>query len=492
MTTMMPQMLSTVAPRAFLLSALLAAVGCASTRSVAESPAPSTTVRVHAAPELLGDGKSRRGGLIVGWYAADELARVRDGLFPPATLFADVLRRSRAQADVTFADGPVEIGLGPVPSGGRVFAVFDHAHRLWDTLFGGPGGGNWVGTAEVSGGARQRVDLTLDRVRDSAEPPEPCRGERRELVVLDAPEVAGAVGNNPERRLCVVLPPSYATSPDRRYPVVYLLPGYSGNHVVRLRGPKSAVPVADRFAESGREVILVGVDSTTKTGTSYFIDSPRTGDWDRFIQRVPGEIDARYRTVADRDGRALMGKSTGGFTAMSVGIRHPELFSVIAASAPDALDFRNWLVNSDGQVHPLWLSWIRIEAATRGGGQFLSYAADWSPTPDGRGYALPVDIDSGAVRGDVLEQWHAHSPMALLEDPKTARRFKASYNSRVFINCGREDEFLLYPPARAFSERLGALGVEHVFEAPPGGHFDTDIIPDAVAFAIETLTEHRP
>jgi S-formylglutathione hydrolase FrmB len=286
--------------------------------------------------------------------------------------------------------------------------------------------------------------------------PERCQGPQLTLERIDAPEVAGTVGNPTSRRACVRVPPGYADHPDRHYPVIYVVPGLGSNDESVIAGYK--VEPAD--------AIVVAVDTSTRTGSTYLVDSPTSGHWDTFFTRdlVPF-IDAHYRTLPRPSARAVMGQSTGGFNAVSYGLRHPELIGVIGASAPDALDLEVWL-RDGGKVRP-WIQGLqRIERGLGGGGQLVSYAADWSPTA--RGYDWPFDA-SGAVIDRVLQRWLAHNPATWLRDPKRVAAL-LPFSGHIYLSVGETDEFDLLPPTVAFSKALTAVGIENQLVVNAGGH----------------------
>jgi enterochelin esterase-like enzyme len=87
-------------------------------------------------------------------------------------------------------------------------------------------------------------------------------------------------GDSPDRDIVVYLPPSYAQSPNRRYPVVYFLHGYSVGvdaYVKMLNLPD----MADRAIAAGaREMILVLPDAFTVYSGSMYSNSPTTGNWE--------------------------------------------------------------------------------------------------------------------------------------------------------------------------------------------------------------------
>ncbi|MCF3648424.1 alpha/beta hydrolase [Synoicihabitans lomoniglobus] len=126
----------------------------------------------------------------------------------------------------------------------------------------------------------------------------------------------------------IYLPPSYASAPHTRYPVVYYFHGATGSET-------SDIPVTEYVAaqiEKGNigEVIYV---------------LPNAGHFSGYRDRATGnvrvetylihefipEIDRRYRTIASREGRALMGFSMGGGGATRLGLKYPDMFSAVVS-----------------------------------------------------------------------------------------------------------------------------------------------------------------
>lgn len=347
------------------------------------------------------------------------------------------------------------------PSSATPLVVVDVDTTFWETLQGG--GHGFVGLGNAGGG-----DLELK----SAAPREPssedpCHGARFELLKVDAPVLAGSAGNPTERRFCAYLPPSYASSPARRYPVVFLFGGFMSNEMARLRGRRNATQMADEiFRETGQEAILVGVDASTKTGSSYLEDSPVTGQWDTWLSGPAlAAIDGHFRTLGARTSRGLIGQSTGGFLAVSFGLRHPDRFGAIGATSPDALDLDVWTFDAPGHVKPWLQSWMRVERALGGPGQMTSYAADWSPGE------WPFDLTTGKTT-PAYEKWKARSPSRWLDEPSLAARIKDAYSGKILIASSTRDEFDLTAPAVSFSQRLTTLGIANELDLSPPGHLD--------------------
>ncbi len=127
----------------------------------------------------------------------------------------------------------------------------------------------------------------------------------------------------------IVLPAGYANNPALRYPVLYLLPGTSGRTQdwTTLGGAEQAA--------NGLPLIVVTPDiDIDGNGGGWCTNSYNGGaggppEWETFhIDELVPWIDADLRTVANRNGRAIVGLSQGGFCALSYAARHPDLFAI--------------------------------------------------------------------------------------------------------------------------------------------------------------------
>jgi S-formylglutathione hydrolase FrmB len=130
----------------------------------------------------------------------------------------------------------------------------------------------------------------------------------------------------------IVLPEKYEKTTDR-YPVLYLLHGFSSNYTAwaRMRVPEYACHC---------ELIVVMPDA----GNSWYANWAKSEEgqqnrWeDAMIKDLIGYIDGTYRTIAKREGRAINGLSMGGYGAIMLGLRHPDLFCSIGSHS-GALSF---------------------------------------------------------------------------------------------------------------------------------------------------------
>jgi hypothetical protein len=143
------------------------------------------------------------------------------------------------------------------------------------------------------------------------------------------------IGVSSIRKLVICLPAGYAES-SQRYPVIYFLPTPFENY----RSPfnqHGAQALFDRAIEARaiHPFIFVAVDMTTPLGSSWYVNSPVTGNWEDFmVQELVPYMDANFRTLPTRDSRGIAGDFMGGYGAIRFGMRHPDVFGSVYALHP--------------------------------------------------------------------------------------------------------------------------------------------------------------
>ncbi|WP_329475507.1 alpha/beta hydrolase-fold protein [Kribbella sp. NBC_01484] len=306
--------------------------------------------------------------------------------------------------------------------------------------------------------------------------------------VLDSHLLRGnRLGDPHQRPIWVYTPPGYDGGTDR-YPVVYLLLGYGGTLPLwRNRMPyRRPVPeLIDLLFAHGDAppMIVVYVDAFTKYGGSQYVDSPGTGRYHSYLcDEVVPWVDARYRTVADRNHRAIAGKSSGGLGAMITSMLRPDLFAAFATHSGDALSEAQyiphflWAVRHlrayDGDILRWWSDFSERVAFTKPEDErlleLLGVSACFSPAPDGTP-RLPFDPRTGALRPEEWARWLRWDPVRMASGHAEALRSQRA----IWIDAGTSDEWFLDLGAEAFRRTLTEVGVrdENVhFELFDGGH----------------------
>ncbi len=174
------------------------------------------------------------------------------------------------------------------------------------------------------------------------------------LTCLTSPgrvEEGSLDSTNPPQEFRIYLPPCYDEKSDQRYPVLYLLHGqtFTDDQWVRL----GAASMADRLILSNDAVPFIIVFPDDR----YWNLPPGPGFGQRLVDLLIPHIDSNYRTLPDRNHRAIGGLSRGAGWALRLGLSHWDLFSAIglhslAASQKDASAMRGWLADIPVSSHP--------------------------------------------------------------------------------------------------------------------------------------------
>ncbi len=297
------------------------------------------------------------------------------------------------------------------------------------------------------------------------------------------------LGDSRVREVPVYLPPGFAASKRRRYPTVYFLPGFGGNARAALNTHPWRDNVAqrlDRLIASGRvrPCLLVIPDCFTRYGGSQYMNSEGTGRYeDHIADELVGYIDDKFPTERLPEARAIVGKSSGGYGALRLGLRRPNLFGHVACHSGDmffemcyGLEFPrcvNALSKYGGSFHAFWREFCASKRRDRFPHELVNLAGMASCySPNRRspvGFDLPFDEVTGERKASVWSRWLAEDPLVLVERHRASlRKLKTLY-----FDCGDRDEYFLHLGARALRRRLRELGARHVYEEYPGGHFDT-------------------
>lgn len=307
-------------------------------------------------------------------------------------------------------------------------------------------------------------------------------------------------GDRHIRDVIVYLPPGYDDG-DAQYPSVYCLTGFTGRGRMLLNDTAFAPNLAERMdkliaAGTINPMIAVMPDCFTYYGGSQYINSTATGSYEDYLtDEIVPFVDANFRTIADRGSRAVMGKSSGGYGSLIMGLRHADLFGLICSTSGDAYfelgyipDIAKAFRAIKGDPAQFLKKFWENEKKDKDGFPALNIigmSACYSP--NGPDFDLPFDLETGEIRWDVWQRWLEHDPVRLVE--KHVENLKSL--KLLYLDAGTRDEFALDLAARILSKKLTEHGIDHIHEEFDDGHFNIAYRNDRSLELISERMTHR-
>lgn len=326
------------------------------------------------------------------------------------------------------------------------------------------------------------IALTLDRVYAAARFPET---DEVRLAEVESKLLTAFHDRPTKLRAGVILPPSYDKHLGRKYPVVYEIPGFSGNH-------RSAPTTARRKPGDlgkGAEVIWVVLDPGCRLGHSVFADSANNGPWGQALtEELIPYIEKTYRGAGEPAGRFVTGHSSGGWSSLWLQVAYPDVFGGCWSTSPDPVDFRdfqrvnvyapgaNLFTDEAGKPRPLsragtggtpilFRGFSDMEVVMGRGGQLFSFEAVFSPKgADGKPKPL-WDRKTGAIDPEVAKEWEKYDIRLVLE--RNWKTLGPKLAGKVNVWMGDEDTFYLDGAARLLKKSLADLKSDAVVEMFP-------------------------
>ena len=233
-----------------------------------------------------------------------------------------------------------------------------------------------------------------------------------------------------EVRYGLYLPPSYNASPAKRYPVLYFLHGLNENEM-RWSSRGQTDVMLDRMIGEGKigEFIVA-----VPFGATSFYTNTRDGSekWEDMIvtEFIPA-IESTYRVNASRATRGISGISMGGYGALKIAMKHPELFGAVSAHSPVLIQD---------------LSTAQVPGRP---GRFQMFIGLFDKI-----YGINQD----------LTYWDANNPMTLAKD-------RGKWNGlKIYFDCGTEDEYGFFAGAKQLDDMLTQVSYPHEAHLYPGNH----------------------
>ncbi|MCA9053441.1 MAG: hypothetical protein KDA75_06370 [Planctomycetaceae bacterium] len=326
--------------------------------------------------------------------------------------------------------------------------------------------------------------------------------ESRECRLFSVPStlLSEFYGRDVDVQGMVLVPAGYFEHPERRYPVLFSVPGFGGSAADAFR--RSPLRESNTL---GVEFIRVTLDPSCPLGHHAFVDSANNGPWGTaLVQEFLPALAAEYRTIDAPRGRLLTGHSSGGWSSLWLQVNWPDVFGGVWSLAPDPVDFRdfqqiniyrpgeNMYVDPQGQRRPLaraadrvllWYdSFCHREDVLGPGGQLHSFEACFSPHGEDGSPQRLWNRETGDIDPAVAAAWTAFDIRLVLQDrwnqlaPKLAGKLR--------IHMGTLDTFYLDGATVLLKEALRELGSDAVVELHAGadhGSFLTREMRERVA-----------
>lgn len=331
-------------------------------------------------------------------------------------------------------------------------------------------------------GAAQTVKLNCNQVVPSRAFTETARVKE---FSIESKLLTSFYGRPTRMYASVALPYEAVSDPQRKFPIVYEIPGFGGNHF-QLSGREN-VSKTHRGGEAFLHVVL---NPDCPTGHSVFADSANNGPWGKALttELIPA-LERRFPAIGTAETRYVTGHSSGGWSSLWLQVTYPELFGGCWSTSPDPIDFRdfqrinlyapgeNMFTDAAGNDRPLARSGSRVliyykqfsdmEVPIRGE-QLGSFEAVFSPKgPDGNPRKL-WDRTTGKIDTTVANAWRRYDIGLILRSNWNTLGPKLRGKVRVYM--GLADTFYLEGAVKLVQEDMKRLGSDFVIELLPGDH----------------------
>lgn len=290
-------------------------------------------------------------------------------------------------------------------------------------------------------------------------------------------------GEATDRNVSIYLPPSYKTAPDKRYPVIYLLHGITDTDQNWTKawtknndGFATLQDVMDKGIAEKKfgEMIVVMPDERTNAFGSFYVNSSVTGNWEDFtVKELVAYIDGKYRTIAASGSRGIGGHSMGGYGALTLGMKNPEVYSVVYAMNPAIMGWAgDFTAESPSFTNILKVKSVEELMKTNDlyTMAMVTVGQAFSPNPNNPPFFtdFPFAVADGKLKPSAaFAKWEEKFPVNMVKTNKS----NLLKLRGVRFDSGYEDEFKFIPlNSRSLSAELTKNGIEHIFEEYNGDH----------------------
>jgi enterochelin esterase-like enzyme len=288
------------------------------------------------------------------------------------------------------------------------------------------------------------------------------------------------LGDSPDKRVLIYLPPSYDGAKNKRYPTLYILHGFSLGSSLLDDWGEVTKEWMDKLVAAGQiqEMIVVIPNGQDAYRGGFYTNSEVAGGYEDYIVKdLVAYVDSHYRTIPDAASRGVGGHSMGGYGAFVLGMKHPDVFSATYSLSPCCMGFVGDLTSSNSAWRETLALKSRndVEAAVKGEKFYVValLAMSVAFSPDAKAAPLladePYSLRGGKLvpNAGVIAKWEAHFPVNLVDKYRDSLLKLRG----IWLDYGTKDEFTHIPIATSeLSNKLAKAGIPHTFEVFDGTH----------------------
>lgn len=340
---------------------------------------------------------------------------------------------------------------------------------------------------ELRGNSGDTIELIADRVITNSPPKEI---EWVKLVEVRSKLLSDFHKREVKLRAAVILPSSFQTNTQAKFPALYVVPGFGGRHTSAWNWINTPAGNKWKKGEVGVQMLRVVLDPDMPLGHSVFANSANNGPvGDALTQELIPEIEKRFRAIPEARARIVTGHSSGGWSSLWLQVAYPDFFGSCWSTSPDPIDFRafqtvniyedrngHWsregyprgLARSRDQVKLTFPQLNLYEYVTGYGGQMDSFDAVFSPRgKDGNPRPIMNKL-TGAIDREVAEYWKQYDIRLRLQEnwPMLGPKLKG----KLHILTGGWDTFYLEPAVELLRDFLVTTDYGGYVEVLPGDH----------------------
>lgn len=298
------------------------------------------------------------------------------------------------------------------------------------------------------------------------------KGTKERIKIHSQALEGNLIGDPAERDVTVYLPPSYASNPNQRFPVLYMLHGFTDTDSQWFGWEDHWINLQDVIEESiaeglSKEMIVVMPNAYNTFKGSMYASSATIGDWETFVtQELVSYVDENYRTIPDRNSRGLAGHSMGGYGTLRLGMKNPDIYAAIYALSPCCMDgaastnpelMKKLEILTPDQLAET--SFFEIAA--------LATSAAFAPNPQNPPLYLDLPAKDGEPQQEVINKIIANRTLNFVDQYiMNLKKFKA-----IGMDAGLQDRGIS-EATKKLHELLESFEVPHFYESYEGDHLN--------------------